>query len=41
MMEGVRFLYDSTMDGLKMEELNKGIINIWDLHNVNYKILVW
>lgn len=28
MMEGVRPLYDSTMNGLKMEELNEGIINL-------------
>lgn len=28
MMEGVRSLYDSTMNGLKMEQLNEGIINL-------------
>ena len=32
MMEGVRSLYDSTMDGLKMEELNEGIINLHGIY---------
>lgn len=27
-MQGVRFLYSSTMDALKMEQLNEGLINL-------------
>lgn len=33
-MEIIRSLYDYIMDGLKMEQLNEGIIK-WDWHTVN------
>lgn len=40
MMEGIRSLYDPTMDGLKMKQLNERIINLAGINVMSIIIII-